>query len=81
MLALARRIEQPGFTDHLIARDGVDTFIKTLKMEPHFGGWMHDRAHGWLDIEGVAIAHDINHLTVLSHDQKQPFMNDTFDWP
>ena len=81
VLALARRIEQPGFTDHLIARDGVDTFINALKMEPHFGGWMHDRAHGWLDIEGVAIAHDINHLTVLSHDQKQPFMNDTFDWP
>ena len=23
----------------------------------------------------------MNHLTVLSHDQSQPFMNDTFDWP
>ena len=32
-------------------------------------------------IEGVAIAHDVNHLTVLSHDQMQPFMNDTWDWP
>jgi chitinase len=29
----------------------------------------------------MAIAHDLNHLTVLSHDQMQPFMNDTFDWP
>ena len=34
------------------------------------------RAHGWLPIEGGA-AHDVNHLTVLSHDQSQPFMNDT----
>ena len=32
-------------------------------------------------IEGVAINHDVNHLTVLSWDQMQPFMNDTFDWP
>ena len=30
---------------------------------------------------GVAINHDINHLTVLSWDQMDPFMNDTFDWP
>ena len=42
---------------------------------------MHGRTHGFLDIEGVAIAHDINHLTVLGWDQSQPFMNDTFDWP
>ena len=42
---------------------------------------MHGRTHGFLDIEGVAIAHDINHLTVLGWDQDQPFMNDTFDWP
>merc|ERR1712224_647643 len=41
----------------------------------------HDRCHGWLSIEGVAIAHDVNHLTVLSHDQMRPFMNDTWDWP
>ena len=81
VLALARRIEQPGFTDHLVAHDGIDAFINTLKMEPHFGGWMHSRAHGWLAIEGGAIAHDVNHLTVLSHDQSRPFMNDTFDWP
>ncbi len=42
---------------------------------------MHGRTHGWRSIEGVAIAHDVNHLTVLSWDQMQPFMNDTFDWP
>ena len=42
---------------------------------------MHDRAHGWLSIENMAIAHDLNHLTVLSHDQRQPFMSDTWDWP
>ena len=58
-----------------------EVFINTLKMEPHYGGWMHGRTHGFLDIEGVAIAHDINHLTVLGWDQSQPFMNDTFDWP
>ena len=56
-------------------------FINTLKMEPHYGGWMHGRTHGFLPIENGAIAHDINHLTVLGWDQNQPFMNDTFDWP
>ena len=50
-------------------------------MEPHYGGWMHGRTHGFRDIEGVAIAHDIHHLTVLGWDQNEPFMNDTFDWP
>ena len=50
-------------------------------MEPHYGGWMHGRTHGFRSIEGVAINHDINHLTVLGWDQMQPFMNDTFDWP
>ena len=60
----------------------VDTFINTLKMEPHFGGWMHGRCHGFLDIEdGTAINHDINHLTVLNWAQTLPFYNDTFDWP
>ena len=81
VMSMARQIAKPGFIDYLEGIDGVDHFINTLKMEPHFGGWMHDRAHGWLSIEDVAIAHDINHLTVLSHDQTQPFMNDTFDWP
>ncbi len=42
---------------------------------------MHDRAHGRLVLEGSATAHDVNHLTVLSHDQLQPFMTDTWDWP
>lgn len=70
-----------GFADYLIANGYEETFLNTLKMEPHYAGWMHDRAHGMLSIEGVAIAHDVNHLTVLSHDQMQPFMNDTWDWP
>ena len=70
-----------GFADFLIEHGFEEAFINTLKMEPHYAGWMHDRTHGWLSIEGVAIAHDVNHLTVLSHDQMQPFMNDTWDWP
>ena len=75
-----------GFGDHLEQEGLVDEFVNTLKMEPHYGGWMHGRVHGWLKFEDgtgseVAIAHDLNHLTVLSHDQTQPFMNDTFDWP
>ncbi|MEM6384675.1 MAG: hypothetical protein AAF718_00425 [Pseudomonadota bacterium] len=75
-----------GFATYLKDNDMVDTFINTLKMEPHYGGWMHGRTHGWLKFadetgKDVAIAHDLNHLTVLSHDQTQPFMNDTFDWP
>ena len=27
---------------------------------------MHGRTHGYLSIEGVAINHDVNHLTVLT---------------
>ncbi|MEM8590115.1 MAG: cellulase family glycosylhydrolase [Pseudomonadota bacterium] len=72
-----------GFADYLTQNDLVDHFVNTLKMEPHYGGWMHGRVHGGLvfpDGEG-ARSHDVNHLTVLSHDQTQPFMNDTFDWP
>ena len=70
-----------GFAGYLAENGYAEAFINTLKMEPHYAGWMHDRAHGWLSIEDVAIAHDVNHLTVLSHDQMQPFMNDTWDWP
>ena len=81
VLQLARKVDRKGFIEHLTKTGGIDAFINTLKMEPHFGGWMHSRAHGWRPIEGGAIAHDVNHLTVLSHDQNQPFMNDTFDWP
>lgn len=74
-----------GFADYLDAEGLTESFINTLKMEPHYGGWMHGRTHGWREFQAddgaTAIAHDINHLTVLSHDQTQPFMNDTFDWP
>ncbi|MCH2184073.1 MAG: hypothetical protein MK108_18900, partial [Mariniblastus sp.] len=70
-----------GYADYLQQYGLTQTFINTLKMEPHYGGWMHGRTHGWRSIEGVAIAHDVNHLTVLGWDQMQPFMNDTFDWP
>ncbi len=75
-----------GFDRYFDEKGLVDEFVNTLKMEPHYGGWMHGRVHGWRDFEDasgkdVAIAHDLNHLTVLSHDQTQPFMNDTFDWP
>ena len=76
----------PGYADHLTASGLVDVFVNTLKMEPHYGGWMHGRVHGplpFMDGAGASVAtsHDLNHLTVLSHDQTEPFMNDTFDWP
>ena len=70
-----------GFADFLQQNNLQESFINTLKMEPHYGGWMHGRTHGFLNIENGAIAHDINHLTVLGWDQSEPFMNDTFDWP
>ncbi len=69
------------FASYLRSHALENTFINTLKMEPHYGGWMHGRAHGFLNIEGVAINHDINHLTVLDWDQSRPFMNDTFNHP
>lgn len=37
--------------------------------------------HGFRSLKGVAINHDVNHLTVLGRDQMEPFMNDPFDWP
>ena len=81
VMAMVAEYGHPGFAAYLLENSFEDHFINTLKMEPHYAGWMHDRAHGWLSIEDVAIAHDVNHLTVLSHDQMQPFMNDTWDWP
>ena len=81
VMAMVREFGHEGFADYIQQSGLQEAFINTLKMEPHYGGWMHGRTHGFLDIEGVAIAHDINHLTVLGWDQSQPFMNDTFDWP
>ena len=81
VMGMVREFGHEGFADYVEQSGLRDNFINTLKMEPHYGGWMHGRTHGFLDIEGVAIAHDINHLTVLGWDQDQPFMNDTFDWP
>jgi aryl-phospho-beta-D-glucosidase BglC (GH1 family) len=80
-LAMVEQFGHAGLREYLAAEGLEQTFVNTLKMEPHYAGWMHDRCHGWLEIEGVAIAHDVNHLTVLSYDQTQPFMNDTFEWP
>ena len=81
VMGMVREFGHEGFADYIEQTGLKEAFISTLKMEPHYGGWMHGRTHGFLDIEGVAIAHDINHLTVLGWDQDQPFMNDTFDWP
>ena len=81
VMGMVREFGHEGFADYIEQSGLRDTFINTLKMEPHYGGWMHGRTHGFLNIEDVAIAHDINHLTVLGWDQDQPFMNDTFDWP
>ena len=81
VMSMVREVGISGYADYLEQYGVADTFISTLKMEPHYGGVMHGRTHGYLSIEGVAINHDLNHLTVLSWDQSQPFMNDTFDWP
>ncbi len=81
VMAMVEEYGHDGFADFLTDNGYETTFIDTLKMEPHYAGWMHDRAQGNLSIEGVATSHDVNHLTVLSHDQMQPFMNDTWDWP
>ena len=81
VMDMVRQFGREGYADFLEGNDMVETFINTLKMEPHYGGWMHGRCHGFRPIEGAAINHDVNHLTVLSWDQMDPFMNDTFDWP
>lgn len=81
VMQMIEQFGHEGFANYLTTNQLEDSFINTLKMEPHYGGWMHGRTHGFRDIEGVAIAHDIHHLTVLDWDQNKPFMNDTFDWP
>ena len=81
VMAMVAKYGHAGFARYLVDNGYVAAFVDTLKMEPHYGGWMHDRANGRLVIEGTATAHDLNHLTVLSHDQTKPFMNDTWDWP
>lgn len=81
VMQMIEQFGHEGFADYLTNNQIEEHFINTLKMEPHYGGWMHGRTHGFRDIEGVAIAHDIHHLTVLDWDQSEPFMNDTFDWP
>ncbi len=81
VMQMIEQFGHEGFADYLTTNQLEENFINTLKMEPHYGGWMHGRTHGFRDIEGVAIAHDIHHLTVLGWDQNEPFMNDTFDWP
>ena len=81
VMAMVARYGRPGFAQYLVGNGYQTAFIDTLKMEPHYAGWMHDRANGRLVIEAGATAHDLNHLTVLSHDQTSAFMNDTWDWP
>ena len=81
VMAMVAQYGHTGYAKYLIDNGYQTAFINTLKMEPHWAGWMHDRAHGTLPIEGGAAAHDVNHLTVLSHDQMRPFMNDTWDYP
>ena len=81
VMAMVATYGHAGYAEYLISNGYQTAFINTLKMEPHWAGWMHDRAHGTLPIEGGAAAHDVNHLTVLSHDQMRPFMNDTWDYP
>ncbi|MFN0143100.1 MAG: Calx-beta domain-containing protein [Mycobacterium sp.] len=81
VMAMVALYGHAGYAKYLIDNGYQTAFINTLKMEPHYGGWMHGRTHGGLIIDGAATAHDVNHLTILSHDQTRPFMNDTFDYP
>ncbi len=81
VMTMVAKYGHPGYAVYLTDNGYQTAFIDTLKMEPHYGGWMHDRANGRLVIDGATTAHDLNHLTVLSHDQTTPFMNDTWDWP
>jgi len=81
VMQMIEQFGHEGFADYLTTNQLEENFINTLKIKPHYGGWMHGRTHGFRDIEGVAIAHDVHHLTVLEWDQNEPFMNDTFDWP
>lgn len=82
-MAIVDQYDHSGFAEYLVDNGLVEHFVNTLKMEPHYGGWMHSRTHGDLIFpdSGGATAHDVNHLTILNDSQTSPFMNDTFEWP
>ena len=63
VMDMVRQFGHQGFADHIEQSGLQNAFINTLKMEPHYGGWMHGRTHGFLPIENGAIAHDINLCT------------------
>ena len=82
-MAIVEQYDHDGFAEYLVENGLVDHFVNTLKMEPHYGGWMHSRTHGDLEFpdSGGATAHDVNHLTILNDSQTEVFMNDTFQYP
>jgi len=91
VMAMVKTYGREGYAGFLVDAGLTQTFINTLKMEPHYGGLMHARTHGNLSFKAVPnrryaeygrpTAHHLNHLTVLDHTQRRPFMNDTFNWP
>ena len=38
VMDMVREFGRAGYADYLEANDMVETFINTLKMEPHYGG-------------------------------------------
>ena len=48
---MVREFGISGYADYLEQYGIADTFISTLKMEPHYGGVMHGRTHGFLSID------------------------------
>ena len=51
-----------GFADFLRSEGLVETFVNTMKMEPHYGGWRHGRTHGDLAFEDEAGSMEILEL-------------------
>ncbi|MDG2048408.1 MAG: cellulose binding domain-containing protein, partial [Halioglobus sp.] len=47
VMAMVAAYGHEGYAQYLNDNGLAQTFINTLKMEPHYAGWMHDRAHGW----------------------------------
>ena len=80
VMAMVAEHGHEGFADFLMDNGYDQAFIDTLKMEPHYAGWMHDRAQGKLSIEGspprmTSITSQCSAMTSCSRS------NDTWDWP
>ena len=77
-----------GFSDYLQADtvNRLNPFISTLRMEPHYAGYMHSKVHGGSNVPNTSkngsdyTVHSVNHFTVTDFNHTVQNRNDGFVW-